>query len=78
MDGRRSFLHVGHQLTLGRFLLDGYLGGTWTSEDDMGIYYEDLPLFPQASGLRVSGGLRLGIRAWRPRRPAMKPVVQAA
>ena len=55
-------LHVGHQLTLGRFLLDGYLGGTWTSEDDMGIYYEDLPLFPQASGLRVSGGLRLGIR----------------
>ena len=55
-------LHVGHQLTLGRFLLDGYLGGTWTSEDDMGIFYEDLPLFPQASGLRVSGGLRLGIR----------------
>ena len=55
-------LHVGHQLILGRFLLDGYLGGTWTSEDDMGIFYEDLPLFPQASGLRVSGGLRLGIR----------------
>lgn len=55
-------LHVGHQVTLGRFLLDGYLGGTWTSEDDMGIFYEDLPLFPQASGLRVSGGLRLGIR----------------
>lgn len=55
-------LHVGHQLTFGRFLLDGYLGGTWTSEDDMGIFYEDLPLFPQASGLRVSGGLRLGIR----------------
>ena len=55
-------LHVGHQLSLGRFLLDGYLGGTWTSEDDMGIFYEDLPLFPQASGLRVSGGLRLGIK----------------
>lgn len=55
-------LHVGHQLTLGRFLLDGYLGGTWTSENDMGIFYEDLPLFPQASGLRVSGGLRLGIK----------------
>jgi len=55
-------LHVGHQLTLGRFLLDGYLGGTWTSEDDMGIFYEDLPLFPQASGLRVSGGLRMGIK----------------
>jgi hypothetical protein len=55
-------LHVGHQFTLGRFLLDGYLGGTWTSEDDMGIYYEDLLLFPQASGLRASGGLRLGIR----------------
>ena len=55
-------LHVGHQLTLGRLLLDGYLGGTWTSEEDMGIFYEDLPLFPQASGLRVSGGLRLGIR----------------
>lgn len=55
-------LHLGHQWTLGRVLLDGYLGGTWTSEDDMGIYYEDLPLFPQASGLRVSGGLRLGIK----------------
>ena len=56
-------VHLGHQLTLGRVLLDGYLGGTWTSEDDMGIFYEDLPLFPQASGLRVSGGLRLGFKA---------------
>lgn len=55
-------LHLGHQLSLGRVLLDGYLGGTWTSEDDMGIFYEDLPLFPQASGLRVSGGLRLGFK----------------
>ncbi len=55
-------LHVGHQLTLGRVILDGYLGGTWTSENGMGIYYEDLPLFPQASGLRASGGLRLGIK----------------
>ena len=35
-------LHVGHQLTLGRVLLDGYLGGTWTSEDDMGIFYDCL------------------------------------
>lgn len=54
-------LQVGHQFILGQFVLDGYLGGTWTSEDGMGIFYEDLPLFPQASGLRVSGGLRLGI-----------------
>lgn len=55
-------LQLGYQVVLNRFVLDGYAGGTWTQDKDMGIYYEDLPLFPQASGLRLSGGLRLGFK----------------
>ena len=58
-----SSLHLGHQLSIQRFLLDAYLGVTWTQNKDMGIFYEDLALFPQPTGLRVSGGLRFGFNA---------------
>ena len=59
-----SSLHLGHQLSIQRFLLDAYLGVTWTQNKDMGIFYEDLALFPQPTGLRISGGLRFGFNAW--------------
>jgi len=52
--------HVGHQVGLGRFMLDGFLGGTWTRNGDLGVYEESTALFPPPTGLRFSGGLRLG------------------
>lgn len=55
-----SSLHLGHQQRIRRFLLDAYIGVTWAQNKDMGIFYEDRALFPQSSGLRVSGGLRFG------------------
>jgi len=55
-----SSLHLGNQQRIKRFLLDVYLGVTWAQNKDMGIFYEDRALFPQPSGFRVSGGLRLG------------------
>ena len=58
-----SSLHLGHQRRIKRFLLDAYLGVTWTQNKDMGIYYEDRSLFPQPSGFRMSGGLRFGFYA---------------
>ncbi len=58
-----SCLHVGHQQRISRFLLDFYLGATWTQNKDMGIFYEDSALFPQPSGFRMSGGLRFGFYA---------------
>ena len=54
-------LHIGHQLRLGNVLLDGYAGCTWAKDDYPGPYYESTALFPPPSGLRFSGGLRLGL-----------------
>lgn len=55
-------LQLGHQLSLGRFVLDGFIGGTWAADDYPGPYYESTALFPPPQGLRFSGGLRFGIR----------------
>lgn len=53
-------LQVGRQVSLGRFVLDGFIGGTWAKDDYPGPYYESTALFPPPSGLRLTGGLRLG------------------
>lgn len=53
-------LHIGHQLRLGSVVLDGYAGCTWAEDEYPGPYYESTALFPPPSGLRFSGGLRLG------------------
>lgn len=55
-------LHWGHQVSLGRFLLDGFAGCTWANEDQNSLYQESTALFPPPSGFRASGGLRLGLR----------------
>lgn len=62
LAGGASF-YLGHQSSIQRFILDAYLGATWTQNKDMGIFYEDLALFPQPTGLRMSGGLRFGFNA---------------
>lgn len=54
-------LHIGHQILLGRFILDGYLGGTLADDDYPGPYFESTALFPPLDGLRISGGLRCGL-----------------
>ena len=54
-------LHIGHQILLGRFILDGYFGGTWADDDYPDSYYESRALFPPLDGLRFSGGLRCGL-----------------
>jgi len=53
-------LQVGRQVSLGRFVFDGFIGGTWAKDDYPGPYYESTALFPPPSGLRLTGGLRLG------------------
>ena len=53
--------HIGHQLRLGSVELDGYAGCTWAKDDYPGPYVESTVLFPPPSGLRFSGGIRLGI-----------------
>ena len=64
-------LHIGHQLRLGNVVLDGYAGCTWAKDDYPGPYYESTALFPPPSGLRFSGGLRLGFcRSFWKRRKA--------
>lgn len=55
-------IHLGRQFAIGRFVVDGYLGGTLASSSSLGVFSEDLPLFPSPSGLRLSGGLRLGFK----------------
>ena len=62
LAGGASF-YLGHQSSIQRFILDAYLGATWTQNKDMGIFYEDLALFPQPTGFRMSGGLRFGFNA---------------
>jgi len=54
-------LHMGHQLRLGSVVLDGYAGCTWAKDVYPGPYFESTVLFPPPSGLRFSGGLRLGL-----------------
>ncbi|HCZ07935.1 MAG TPA: hypothetical protein DHV07_02210 [Flavobacteriales bacterium] len=53
--------HIGHQLRLGRLVLDGYAGCTWADDEYPLPYWESTALFPPPNGLRFSGGLRLGI-----------------
>ena len=54
-------LHVGYQLNFGKIILDPFLGATLADNDYPGPYYESTVLFPAPNGLRLSGGLRLGI-----------------
>ena len=54
-------LQVGYQRLIGRWVVDGYLGGTWANDDYSGAYIESTALFPPPSGWRVSAGLRLGV-----------------
>ena len=56
-------VHFGRQFDIGRFVVDGYLGGTLASSSSLGIFSEDLSLFPPPSGLRLSGGLRFGFKS---------------
>ena len=56
-------VHLGRQFAIGRFIVDGYVGGTLASSSSLGIFSEDLPLFPPPSGLRFSGGLRFGFKS---------------
>ena len=53
--------HIGHQLRLGSVVLDGYAGCTLANDVYPGPYVESTVLFPPPSGLRFSGGLRLGL-----------------
>ena len=53
--------HIGHQLRFGNLVLDGFAGCTWADDNYPGPYVESTALFPPPSGLRFSGGLRLGI-----------------
>ncbi len=61
--GRGSSFQLGHQRRVKRFLLDAYMGVTWTKDQYVGGFYEDLALFPQPTGFRMSAGLRLGFNA---------------
>lgn len=54
-------LHLGHQLKMGKLLLDSFLGATWALDDNTSIYQESTALFPPPTGLRMSGGIRLGL-----------------
>ncbi len=54
-------LHIGHQFRLGSVVLDGYAGCTLADDSYPGPYVESTALFPPPSGLRFSGGLRLGL-----------------
>ena len=58
-----SSFHLGHQLSIKQYVLDAFLGVTWTQDNGMGIFYEDRALLPQPTGLRLSGGLRFGFNA---------------
>ena len=58
-------LQVGCQRLIGRWVVDGYLGGTWANDDYSGAYIESTALFPPPSGWRVSAGLRLGLMRQR-------------
>ena len=46
---------------LGPLIIDCYLGATYANDDYPGIYHESTALFPPPNGLRMSGGLRIGI-----------------
>ena len=54
-------LHIGYQLIFGKIILDPFLGGTLAKNNYPGPYYESTALFPAPNGLRLSGGIRLGI-----------------
>ena len=58
-------LQVGCQRLISRWVVDGYLGGTWANDDYSGAYIESTALFPPPSGWRVSAGLRLGLMRQR-------------
>ena len=53
-------LSLGYQLLIKRIALDGFLGCTIADDDYPGPYIESTVLFPPPSGLRVSGGVKLG------------------
>ena len=53
--------HIGCQLIFGKIVLDPFFGATLADNDYPGPYYESTALFPAPDGLRLSGGLRLGI-----------------
>ena len=58
-------LHLGHQLSIKRLIIDIYMGATWAENQGMGIFYEDRALFPQPNGWRISGGLRCGLNIFK-------------
>ena len=58
-------LHLGHQLSIKRLIIDIYMGVTWAKNRGMGIFYEDRALFPQPDGWRMSGGLRFGFNIFK-------------
>jgi hypothetical protein len=58
-------LQVGYQRLIGRWVIDGYLGGTWANDYYSGAYIESTAPFPPPSGWRVCAGLRLGITRQR-------------
>ena len=55
-------IQLGIQKTILKpLLIDCYLGATYANDDYPGIYHESTALFPPPIGLRLSGGLRIGI-----------------
>ena len=61
--GRGGSFQLGYQRRVKRFLLDAYMGGTWTKDQSIMSFFEDDAWFPQRPGLRMSAGLRLGFNA---------------
>ena len=60
--GRGGSFQLGYQRRVKRFLLDAYMGGTWTKDQSTG-FIEDDASFPIRTGFRMSAGLRLGFNA---------------
>ena len=54
-------LSLGYQLLIKRIVLDGFLGCTIADDDYPGPYIESTVLFPPPNGLRVSGGVKIGL-----------------
>ena len=55
-------LHIGYQLTIGKFVLDPFIGATLAKNGYPGPFQESRVLFPAPNGLRISAGFRLGIQ----------------
>ena len=54
-------LSLGYQLLIKRIALDGFLGCTIADDDYPRPYIESTVLFPPPNGLRVSGGVKIGL-----------------